>query len=288
MLSARATRGLEVALFLGLLAPLLVEWFETTSASSRLSYALLVPALAIVLALRAVPGLFSGAVPAAPDAGTAGPAPAPFLAAFFALGAALALLAGTLSGVFTLSLLAIPLALPAFAARTFGRERLRALAPALLLLFLMVPPPMPVMDRINPFLVQASGSATLAMLTPFDPEVGWAGSTLTFRGWTLIVAEACSGSGTFLMLGTLCAFLAGLFRLRPLAAGLLLLLALPITLLVNGVRIASSALIIARFGAAAGEGLAHELLGQAVVITGAALLVVAVERWTARRALVRT
>ena len=56
MLSARATRGLELALFVGLVSPLLVEWFETTSASSRLSYALLVPGLALVLALRRAPG----------------------------------------------------------------------------------------------------------------------------------------------------------------------------------------------------------------------------------------
>ncbi len=160
-------------------------------------------------------------------------------------------------------------------------------APALALLFLMVPPPMPVMDRINPFLVQASGRTAVALLTPFDPEVGWSAATLSFRGWTLIVAEACSGSGTFLMLGTLCVFLAALFRLRVLPALGLLALALPLTLLVNGVRIASSALIIDRFGAAAGEGLPHEILGQVVVLAGVGLLVLAVERWAARRTPVR-
>ncbi|NOT30701.1 MAG: exosortase/archaeosortase family protein [Planctomycetes bacterium] len=284
MFSARVTRGVEVALFLGLVSPLLVEWFETVSASSRLSYALLVPALALVLAVRAAPARLSGAAAAAPSKGTVAAALAAFLPALFALSAALALLAGSLSSVFTLSLLAVPLAALAFTARLVGPAGVRRFAPALMLLFLMVPPPMPVMDRVNPFLIQASGSAAVTLLTPFDPEVGWAGSNLLFRGWTLIVAEACSGSGTFLMLGVLCAFLAGLFRMRPLTAGALLLVALPLTLLVNGVRIASSALIIARFGAAAGEGLAHELLGQAVVITGAALLVLAVERWTARGA----
>lgn len=287
MFSARITRGLEGVLFLGLVAPLLVEWCETTSASSRLSYALLVPALALVLAVRAAPEPLSDAAAAVPSKGTVAATLGAFLPALFALSAALTLLAGTLSNVFTLSLLAVPLAALAFAARAYGSAGLRRLAPALLLLFLMVPPPMPVMDRINPFLIQASGSAAAMLLTPFDSEVGWAGSNLLFRGWTLIVAEACSGSGTFLMLGVLCAFLAGLFRMRALAACALILVALPLTLLVNGVRIASSALIIAHFGAAAGEGLAHELLGQAVVITGAALLVLAVERWTARSALAR-
>jgi exosortase/archaeosortase family protein len=122
----------------------------------------------------------------------------------------------------------------------------------------------------------------VTLFAPFDAYASWAGSTLSFRGWTLIVAEVCSGSGTLLMLGTLSAFLAALFRLRPLPALGLFLSALPVTLAVNGLRIASSALVIDRFGAAAGEGLWHELLGQAVVVAGAALLVLVVERGSAR------
>ncbi len=296
MLPARATRGLELALFFGLATPLLSEWFETTSASSRLSYALLVPALAAVLAFRASRARFPGTARLQP--GSSSPLRSDKeqsqagawrsqggSAALCACLAALALLTGSLSGVFTLSLLALPLATLAFVARWTGTDGLRRYAPALAFLFLMVPPPMPLMDRVNPLLTEASGQAAVTLLAPFDANVGWAGSTLSFRGWTLIVAEVCSGSGTLLMLGTLCAFLAGLFRLRPATALGLLLLALPLTLLVNGVRIASSALVIARYGAEAGKGLAHELLGQGVVIVGAALLVLAVERSSARAAL---
>lgn len=267
MLSARATRGLELALFLGLVSPLLREWYETTSASSRLSYALLVPALALVLALRARKSPTREVAPG-PSSG----------AAAWAALAALAFVGGSLSGVFTLSLLGVPLAACAFARRCSGARGLRPFVPALALLFLMVPPPMPLMDRINPFLIQASGQTAVTLLSPLDAQASWAGSTLGYRGWTLIVAEVCSGSGTFLMLGTLCAFLAGLFRLRPVLALGLLLLSLPVTLLVNGVRIASSALVIDGFGVEAGQGLPHELLGQAVVIGGAALLVLCVER----------
>ena len=120
MLPARATIGLELALFLGLASPLLAEWFETTSASSRLSYALLVPALALVLALRAGRGREHE-----------GERPAPRWAALFAALAALAFLGGSLSGVFTLSLCAVPLAVAAFVARWRGAVALRRQAPAL-------------------------------------------------------------------------------------------------------------------------------------------------------------
>ena len=276
MLPARATVGLELALFLGLASPLLAEWFETTSASSRLSYALLVPVLALVLAVRAARR------PESPDRRLARAR-----AALFAALAALAFLGGSLSGVFTLALCAVPLAIVAFVARWCGSNALRRQAPALALLFLMVPPPVPLLDRVSPLLTRASGETAVSLLGPFDAHASWAGSTLSFHGWTLIVAEVCSGSGTLLMLGTLCAFLAGLFRLRPVAACALIALAVPVALLVNGVRIASSALVIDRFGAAASQGLAHELLGQGVVVAGVALLVIAVERCAPRAALAR-
>jgi exosortase len=266
--TARATIGLGVALFLALVSPLLFEWFETASASSRLSYALLVPALAWVLARRARGGS-ADAGPTVRDRS---------VAAGLAGLAGLTLLAGTLSSVFTLSLLACPLAVLAFAAHRSGRAGLRRLAPALAFLFLMVPPPSPLLDRLNPTLVEASGRAATFLLRPFDAEVSWIGATLGFRGWQLIVAEACSGSGTFLMLGCLCVFLAGLFRLRALGALALILSALPVTLAINAARIASSALVIDRFGAAAGQGLAHELLGEGVVVLGVALVVLCVER----------
>jgi len=275
MRPSAATRGLELGLFVALVAPLLVEWFETTSSSSRLSYALLVPGLALALAYRArgaAPGRF------------ASPRVARWIAACAALAAAGALAAGSLSGVFTLSLAAVPLAAVAYVARFGGGVALARYAPALALSFLMVPPPVPLLDRINPLLVEASGATAVTLLRPFDSGCGWEGATLSFRGWQLIVAEACSGSGTFLMLGALGAFLAALFRLRPRAWLVLALAAVPLTLAVNGVRIASSALVIASFGAEAGQGLAHELLGQVVVVAGAAGLALAVERCAGGRA----
>jgi len=272
VLSARATRGWELALLALAVTPLAVEWFETTSASSRLSYALLVPLLSAALAWRAR---------AASQAESFSSSTAP-AGTVLALLSALAFLAGALSGVFTLALLGLPLAAAALTARHGGPGALRRHAAPLLLLFALVPPPMPLMDRVNPFLVEASGRTAVTLLLPFDPDVTWRGPEFFFRGWTLVVAEVCSGSGTFLMLFVLSGFLGGLFRLGPLAAALLLVLSVPVTLLVNGLRIASSALVIDRFGAAAGEGLAHELLGQAVVVLGAALLVLLVERWSAR------
>ncbi len=267
-LSARAIRGLEAVMLLWFSGPLLLEWAQTASSSARLSYVLLVPVLSLALALRSAGGAGTRSAPLAGD----------LAAACLALAATAALVLGTLSGVFTLSLLAVPLAVAALVGRWWGTGGLRRGAPALVLLLAMVPPPMPLMDRVNPALVEASGRTATWLLSSFDPAVSWIGSTLGFRGWNLVVADACSGSGTFLILAVLCLFLAGLFRMRPLPSACLVALSVPLALFLNGARIASSALLIDRFGPSAASGLSHELLGQALVIAGAAGLAYLVDR----------
>jgi exosortase len=264
--ASRSTRWFQGLLVLGCFSAILVEWAQYASHVSRLSYVLLVPLLAGVLAL--VPGEDSARDPASRERLLGRR-----LSTLLLLGAALLLALGSLSSVFTLSITAFPLALLALAISWAGWPAVRSRPWAALLLFGMVPLPMPILDQINPWLTRASGQVAVTLIRPFDAEASWIGSDLTFRDWTLEVAEACSGSGTFLIFLVLGVFLAGLFRFR--LRGLLLLLAIapPLTLLVNGVRIGGTALLLERFGRAAGEGLIHELFGQGVVIVAAALLV---------------
>jgi exosortase len=262
----------EAAVLGVLLSPLLLEWARTCAASSRLSHCLLVPILAAGLAWR------SGPAPSGSTEGHRGRTLSTWTAL---LAAGLFVLGGT-TGIFTLALLALPVTVVAWVGHAGGGRALRHHAGSLALLVLMVPPPMPLIDRATPHLVSLSGRTAVALLAPFDAEASWVGSTLGFRGWNLIVAEACSGTGTLLVLGVLGFFLAALFRLRPGRTAVVALAIVPLTLLVNGLRIASSALVIDAFGAQAGEGLAHELLGQVVVLGGAALLAWGVGRQSER------
>ncbi len=268
---ARHRARVEALCVLAAFAPLLVEWAGYVGRLPRLSYACLVPLLALLLLARERPDLRAREVPRA-------------LGSALLLGAALLLLTGTLAGVFTLALAGFPLALAGVLARWTSAADLRRSTPALVLLAALVPPPMPLLDALNPALIRASGAAAVALLAPLDPAAAWAGSTLTFRGWTLLVSEACSGSGTFLALAVCALFLGGLFRMRAAALLAVLLLAPPLTLLVNGLRIAVSAVLIERFGPAAGAGLPHELLGQALFLAGAIALAVLVDRLGAARA----
>lgn len=257
-----AARLAPLAPFLGVglaFAPVLAEWASYCARVSRLGYALLVPLLALVLAWARGPA--------------SGGAPARRLGSLLLLGAAGLLALGSLAGVFTISVAGFPLAILACAASRGGRVALGHQRAALAFLWLMVPVPLPLLDGMNPTLVEVSGRIALVFLRGLDADAAWVGSTLSFQRWDLVVADACSGSGTTLMLLALGAFLAGLFRLRPSLAAAMLVATVPLSLVVNGLRIAASALCLAWIGPSAATGLPHELLGQALVLGTSALLV---------------
>jgi exosortase/archaeosortase family protein len=247
--------------------PILKEWALYTSQVSRLSYVLVVPLLCAVLTLQVVRrGPIRGN-----EAGRS-------VGYLVIASAAVLLLLGSLTGTFTLSILGLPVAVLGLVLSSGGVLALGSLAWPVLLAFLIVPPPMPIVDLVNPHLVRASGALTESILSAFDSSTSWLGNTLTFRGHVLLVPDACSGSGTLLALGTLALFVSGLFRLRPLAAGAALVFTLPFALLVNGLRIAASALVLDGFGPRYADGLGHEILGQVLVIGSATLLA-----WAAAR-----
>lgn len=251
-----------------------MEWASFASGVSRIDYCLIVPILAAILARVAI------------QKQDPLPSPAPKAQRFgylCLLGGGLLLGLGSLSAIFTISIAGFPLAVSGLVGIYWGNKGLSRLRYALLMLFAMVPVPLPLLDWLTPSMVRASGATAVAMVSPFDPEATWIGSDLTYRGWTLFVAEACSGSGTLLVLGTLTLFMAGLFQMRALMVVITLLLAIPLTLFINGLRIAAIAFVLDGFGIGAVSGAGHEIIGQLVVIAGAAGLALAVDRLSHRK-----
>jgi exosortase len=264
-------------LLLGLFAPLLWEWGGYVAQVARLSYALLVPFLALWLYWHArgheekLPRFFEAK---ADD-------PLPWL---LLLGGGALFVIGGVSSVFTISVAGFPLAIMGVCGLLSGRPGLWRYRFALIMSLAMVPIPLPFLDRFTPLMVQASGDTAVAMLRIVESgEITWVGSNLNFRGWDIFVAEACSGSGTLLTLGVLSMLLAGLFSMRLWTLGLMLVLVGPLTLVVNGLRIALTAWILDVYGPAAVTGSGHEILGQVVVILAGAGFAVAVDRLTRPR-----
>jgi exosortase len=268
------SRTLQAGFVLLAFAPVLSEWLGYAARVSRLGYSLLVPPLALVLVLTRGRPADAGSV----SARSAASGHAALAAAALLLGL------GSLASVFTLQVAGFPLAVVGLVALWHGIGGLVHWRAALLFLLLMVPVPLPLLDGLNPTLVEASGRVALFFARGLDADAQWIGTTLVFDQWELVVADACSGSGTSLTLAALAAFLAGLFRLPPWLAATTIVLTGPLSLVVNGLRIAASAACLAWFGPEAASGLPHEILGQVLVLGTSALLVLAVLRLTARAA----
>jgi len=200
------------------------------------------------------------------------------------LASGVLLTAGSVASIFTISIAGFPLAIVGLCAVTGGREALWRYRYALLMLLAMIPFPLPFLDQLTPTMVKVSGSAAVHLLSLIDSgEITWLGSTLNFRGWDIFVAEACSGSGTLLTLEVLGLLLAGLFSMRSWAIGLMLLMMFPLTIFINGLRIALTAWVLDIWGPAAVTGPAHEILGQIVVILSGACLALVMDRLTRKK-----
>ena len=272
---SRRVRFGQAFILLAIFLPVLNEWVSYCSKVSRLGYVLLVPILAAALAVQAGRKTDDAADETQRLRGTGGA-----LGPLVLLGSALLYGLGSATGIFTLSIAAVPLAISGLVASWGGRRLVRRQARALVMAAFLVPVPLPLLDGMNPGLVDASGTVAVFLLGFLDPGTSWVGSELGFEGWTLIVADACSGSGTSLSLFVLTVFLTGLFGLSPLSSGALALLVLPLSLVVNALRIAATALLLAHIGPQAAAGLPHEILGQVLVIGTMGLLTWLVLRLT--------
>ncbi|MEQ8767990.1 MAG: exosortase/archaeosortase family protein [Planctomycetota bacterium] len=251
-------QAFEAAAITAAFGAVLLEWAQYCSASSRLSYALFVPVLVLIVARL-------GGRKAAPTEGSS------WMQSGLILLAAVLLAVGTLASVFTIALMGFPVAVTGLLLGHRGPSVLRRHGWAIALLFLIVPLPTPIIDRITPTLVSASGNIAAGMLS-IGGEASWSGDLLDYKEHRLLVSEACSGSGTLFILVVLSTFLAGLFRLGLLTGIGAILFSIPLVAVVNGIRIALSAVSLDLFGVEAAEGAAHELLGIVLIVATAAAL----------------
>jgi len=266
-MKARRRALFEGAALTLLLAPVLGEWARYAWSVNRLSYVLAVPVLAAALVSLETVGRRSVARAQTDSERARGRA----LGDALLLASALLLAAGSLSATFTVSVAAVPVAIASRVLAWGGLAAARRHGWALAFLCFVVPLPMPLLDRVQPALVEASGATAVALLRPLD-DASWLGSTLTFGPWTIEVAEACSGSGTLLTLVVLTFFLCGLFRLTPTRTLLALVLAIPFAIAVNGLRIALSAVCLDRFGREMADGTPHEVLGLVLTVGASATI----------------
>lgn len=149
----------------------------------------------------------------------------------------------------------------------WGLPRLRRLAFPLLLLASVVPPPVILYNKLAaPLQLLASGIGT-QVAQAFGASIFRDGNVIQLPNTTLGVAEACSGLRSLASLTVGALLLGYVERLRTLNRVLVLLLAIPIAVLFNVLRVAGTALLAEEHPDLA-MGFYHSLTGWLVFVGG--------------------
>jgi exosortase len=158
-----------------------------------------------------------------------------------------------------------------------GWRHLRVCAFPLALFVLVIPVPALLYNQVAfPLQLLASrfGVATLDMLNiPAVRE----GNVILLERATLEVAEACSGVRSLISLGTLALVYGHVSRQPAIARAVLLVAVLPVVIVVNGLRVASTGAVAHIYGAATASGFLHTFSGWAFFVLAVVMLMV-VER----------
>jgi len=149
----------------------------------------------------------------------------------------------------------------------WGFQRLRRLAFPLLLLASVVPPPIILYNKLAaPLQLLASGIGT-QVAQALGASIFRDGNVIQLPNTTLGVAEACSGLRSLASLTVGALLLGYVEQLRTLTRVLVLLLAIPIAVLFNVLRVAGTALLAEQHPDLA-MGFYHSLTGWLVFVGG--------------------
>jgi exosortase len=189
-----------------------------------------------------------------------------------ACGALLLLIAGTLGAELFLTRISLLGFLAGSIVFLFGWRQLRMLVFPMALVLLTIPIPAIVISRLTLSLQLVASNMAEATLNALGIPVLREGNVLSLPNATLQVAEACSGIRSLMALITLALVVARFSDSRWLPRAIIILSAIPIAVLVNGLRVAAAAIGAYLYGTAAVEGFVHELLGWVMFLVAFALM----------------
>ena len=245
-------------------------YFETGTAlgsqwlsSADSSYGLAMVAVALALAWRRRAAFTSALDPGSP--------PASGMALL--LAGVLVYLTGTLGADIFLPRVSSVLVLGGALAFLAGPRAARIMAAPLVFLLLAIPPPTLVVTALTlPLQTMASRIGETTLLTAGVPVVR-DGNLLRLPSTTLEVAEACSGLRSLLSLGALAVLFAWATERSWPRRALIVAAAVPIAVVVNGLRVAVTGFACELWGPAAAQNPWHTLTGWLTFAAAMALLV---------------
>jgi len=191
-------------------------------------------------------------------------------------GIALAVV-GRFAALYTFQHLALLIVLYGLTLSLVGWPAMRVLAAPLGVLVFMIPLPSMLMFPLSSELQLISSTAGVWLMRLAGVSTYLEGNVIDLGTYKLEVAQACSGLRYLLPLMTLAFLLACFFRAAPWKRVVVFLSGIPITLLMNSLRIAAIGIMVDRWGPSMAEGLLHDVQGWMMFMlsTAGLLLVVA-------------
>jgi exosortase len=185
--------------------------------------------------------------------------------------ALLALIMGTSSSGFFLSRISLLLLICGVVVFLTGWEHLAAISFPLAFLVLMIPSSTLVEQISFPLQILASKTATL-LLTGLGVSAVREGNIILLPNARLEVAEACSGIRSLFSLITLTVIYGYLAETKTGVRVLLALIAIPVSILANALRIAVTGVVVQHWGVEGAQGTPHLLSGW-LIFAGSLLLI---------------
>lgn len=153
-----------------------------------------------------------------------------------------------------------------------GERRSAKVWPALAFLFFSMPLATAIQVALTSALQLVSSIGAVAVIRWFDVPVLREGNVIDLGDIKLQVAEACAGLRYLFPLATFAFLCAYLYIGHPAKKALIFLSSIPITILMNIIRIAATGLLVDQYGVDAAQGFFHYFQGWVVYLLCLALL----------------
>jgi exosortase D (VPLPA-CTERM-specific) len=153
-----------------------------------------------------------------------------------------------------------------------GARAFRLIVVPLLILVFMIPLPQFVFANLSTRLQLWSSQIGVFFMRLLDISVFLEGNVIDLGGFKLQVAEACSGLRYLFPLMTLGFLIAYFYKGAPWKRAVLFLSSIPVTVLMNSVRVGVIGVTVERWGIAMAEGFLHEFQGGMVFMICAAIM----------------
>lgn len=148
----------------------------------------------------------------------------------------------------------------------------RLFAPCMILV-LMVPLPEFIFQNLTASLQLISSKIGVAVIRLFGVSVYLEGNVIDLGSYKLEVAEACSGLRYLFPLMTLGFIMAWLYQAALWKRALVFLSSIPVTILMNSLRIGLIGVLVDHFGAAMAEGVLHDFEGWVMFMASTVVMV---------------